>query len=108
MQEKYKKNCLIVISLYNMTDFRPDSRQQQDRFKNMLLEGFFWWLLACVLCVLFWHVFANFFAAFLADFFWTAFWRAFLSTRYKSLPILSMQYKSLLHVFRGWGGVGWV
>ncbi len=41
MQEKYKKICLIVISLYNMTDFRPDSRQQQDRFKNMLLEGFF-------------------------------------------------------------------
>jgi len=49
--------------------------------------------------------YANFFATFLATFLSPAFFCVFLSMMYKSCAILSMQYKSLLHVFGGWGWV---
>ncbi len=49
---------------------------------------------------------AAFFAAVLLHFLGLLFWRAFLSTQYKRRAILSMQYKSLLPFFRGWGGKG--
>jgi len=77
--------CLIdsFVTYTNKNGFRPVSRQQQDRFKNKL--------------------FCRLFAIFFAIFFGPAFWHTFLITQYKSRSILSMQYKSLLHVFGGWG-----
>jgi len=96
---------------FNKTGFRPVSRQQQDRFRNKLLCRFSCCFFATffaaflppfcrLLCRLF---FVAFFANFYADFFGPAFWGAFLSRQYKCRTILSMQYKSLLHVFGGWG-----
>jgi len=68
--------------------FRSVSRQQQDRFRNKLF------------CRLFCHLFAALLLTFLGLLF-----SAFLSMQYKWRAILSMQYKSLLHVFWGVGGV---
>jgi len=87
----------------NKTGFKTAARQVQE----YALRSFFSddEHVCCVAVCFFASFFAAFLAAFLADFFGPAFWRAFLSTQYKSRTILSMQHKSLLHIFGGWGGV---
>jgi len=84
----FSKVCKNVFPLKTspvLDRFQDSSKTGSDRFRNKL--------------------FAAFLAAFLLPFFCLLF-STFLSTQYKYRAILSMQYKSLLHVIGDGGGGG--
>jgi len=91
--------------LKNKTSFRLVSRQQQDRFRNKLLCRLSCCFFATFFCrLILLPFFCCLFCQLLSRLFGACLLGAFLSRQYKCRTILSMQYKSLLHVFGNVGG----